>query len=107
MFEISFVHQVICMVADGASSNRKFFAYHAIQEYKKTGLTYKAPNLTLPGRFVYFMVDIPHLMKTTRNAWSNSQARGTRHLEVTIHVHLTYGEFNICRTMGRKSSGHI
>ena len=72
------------MVADGASSNRKFFACHSIEKYKKMGITYKAPNLTLPGQFVYFMVDVPHLMKTTRNAWSNSQAKGTRHLEVII-----------------------
>ncbi|XP_065891694.1 uncharacterized protein [Dysidea avara] len=73
--------EVICMVADGASSNRKFFACHSIEKYKKMCITYKAPNLTLPGQFVYFMVDVLHLMKTTRNAWSNSQAKGTRHLE--------------------------
>ena len=70
------------MVCDGASTNRKFFASHAIKEHMKSGVTFKAPNITLPGNFVYFMCDVPHLMKTTRNAWSFSTANGTRHLEV-------------------------
>ena len=74
------------MVSDGASSNRKFFASHAIEEHKKSGVTFKAPNIALPGNFVYFMCDVPHLMKTTRNAWNNSTANGTHHLEVLYYL---------------------
>ena len=84
-----------------------FFAYHAIEQHKRCGITYKAPNLTLPGQLVYFMVDVPHLMKITRNAWSNLQANGTCHLEVMFHMYIIYTEFMVCRTTAKKSSGHI
>ena len=85
-----------------------FFACHSIEEYKKMGITYKAPNLTLPGQFVYFMVDVPHLMKTTRNAWSNCQAKGTRHLEVIIlEYSISLFHDMVCRIMVKKSNGHI
>ena len=77
--------QVICAVSDGASCNRRFFA-SAIAKHKKSGVTFKAPNIALPGNFVYFICDVPHLMKTTRNAWSNSTANGTRHLEVLHYL---------------------
>ena len=106
IYDILF-QQVICMVADGASSNRSFFAYHAIEQHKRCGITYKAPNLTLPGQFVYLMVDVPHLMKITRNAWSNLQAKGTRHLEVMFHMYIIYTEFMVYRTTAKKSSGCI
>jgi len=74
------------VVSDGASSIRRFFASHAIAEHKKSGVTFKAPNIDLPGNFVYFICDVPHLMKTARNAWSNSTANGTRHLEVLYYL---------------------
>ena len=81
---IRILMQVICVaiVADGATSNRKFFTMHTIEEHQKSSVTYKAPNIFLPGNFVYFMCDVPHLLKTVRNAWSNSRHNGTRHLEV-------------------------
>jgi len=44
------------VVSDGASSNRRFFASHAIEEYKKSGVIFKAPNIALPG---YFICDVP------------------------------------------------
>ena len=80
----------------GASSNRKFFASHAIEEHKKSGVTFKARNIALPGNFVYFMCDVPHLMKTTRNTWNNSTAngRGTVLLNICYYV-------NIDRIMAR------
>ena len=96
------------MVADGASANRKFFASHSIEEHKKSDITFKAPNITLLGNFVYFMCEVPHLMKTTRNAWSNSRAKGTRHLEVctcTIAI-ARISCYIYARTMVKKSSGH-
>ena len=86
--ELAVYIQVICVVSDGASSNRKFFASHAIEQYKKSGVTFKAPNISLPGNFVFFMCDVPHLIKTTRNAWSNSTTNGTRHLEVCAYIEL-------------------
>ena len=73
---------VIAVVADGASTNRRFFKMHSIDKYKKGKITYKAPNLSQPEEFIYFVPDVPHLIKTVRNAWYNSRYNGTRHLEV-------------------------
>ena len=94
------------MVADGASANRKIFASHSI-EHKKSDITFKAPNITLPGNFVYFMCNVPHLMKTTRNAWSNSRAKGTPHLEVcTCTIAIARISCYIYDRTVKKSSGH-
>ena len=79
--------QVISIVADGASNNRKFFRMHKIPQFQCSGITYKAPNITKPGSFVYFIADPPHLIKTVRNAWHNSQANGSRSLVVCIIVY--------------------
>lgn len=46
--------------------------------HKKVGqkqgeVTYKTPNpYSSDGRDIYFIPDVPHLIKTTRNCWSNS-----------------------------------
>ena len=76
--------KVICVVADGATGNRRFFSLHKIAKYQKSDVTYKAPNIYLQEKFVYFMCDVPHLIKTVRNAWCNSRDNGTRHLEVIL-----------------------
>ena len=77
---------VVSVVVDGASSNRKFFQMHNISEYQKAGVTYKAPNISRSGHFVYLMPDAPHLLKTIRNAWYNSQAKGTQNLIVRVNL---------------------
>ena len=82
--------QVISIVADGASNNRKFFRMHKISRFQCSGITYKAPNITKPGSFVYFIADPPHLIKTVRNAWYNSQANGSRSLVVCILILFVY-----------------
>lgn len=74
--------KVICIVADGASVNRKFFTLNSLPQYKKSGVTYVVPNICLPGNFIYFIADVPCLIKTVRNAWHNSQANRSRHLKV-------------------------
>ena len=65
--------KVMVMVCDGASSNRMFFRMHCTQS-RKEEVTYKTKNPD--GRDIYFtcMSDVPHLhvIKTTRNCWSNS-----------------------------------
>ena len=99
--------QVISVVADGASNNRRFFRMHKISKFQCSGITYKAPNITNPGSFVYFIADPPHLIKTVRNAWYNSQANGTRSLVVctcncvVLCLHISY------RIKERKLSGLI
>lgn len=72
----------LCVIADGAKPNRKFFQDHAHKEGMKDGVVYKARNIYAPEKFVYFMPDVPHLIKTTQNCWEHSHGSGTRHLWV-------------------------
>ena len=60
---------VIAFSCDGASPNRKFYKMHGT-----SGLTYKTTNPFSEDRDIYFICDVPHLIKTTRNCWSNSFA---------------------------------
>ena len=100
--------QVISVIADGAPNNRRFFPMHTISKFQCSGITYKAPNITNPGSFVYFIADPPHLIKTVRNAWYNSQANGTRSLVVCIHATVYYLLIYILsRIKERKLSGLI
>ena len=75
------LHVVAC-VADGAKPNRKFFRDYKTKQYVKDGVAYKIPDVYRPGKFIYFFSDVPHLMKTTRNAWANSREKGSRNLTV-------------------------
>ena len=77
---------VICVVADGAKPNRRFMKDHSHKEGMKNGIVYKARNIYNPSMFVYFMSDVPHLMKTTRNCWLCSQFGGTCCLWVIIYI---------------------
>uniref|UniRef100_A0A1X7TG45 Uncharacterized protein n=1 Tax=Amphimedon queenslandica TaxID=400682 RepID=A0A1X7TG45_AMPQE len=74
--------EVVLVVADGISTNRKFFKLHSDASCIKDGVVYKAKNIYDPTKFVWFMSDICHLIKTTRNCWENSSKNGTRHLEI-------------------------
>ncbi len=72
--------KVLCITADGASPNRKFFNMHKVSGAK---LTYKTKNpYAKDDRSVFFLSDPPHLIKTVRNCWSHSGNSGTRHMEV-------------------------
>ena len=55
-------------------------------------VVYKTPNpFSDDNRDVYFMSDVPHLIKTVRNCWSNSFAHSnSRALWVSGHtMHIT------------------
>lgn len=68
--------KALCITADGASPNRKFFRMH------------KTPDLSIPHktknpyakdeRWVYFISDPPYLIKSVHNCWYHSGANGTR-----------------------------
>ncbi len=81
--------RVISIVGDGASPNRKFFRMHSSNQ--STELVYKTLNVYAPEkRWIYFISDPPHLMKTTRNCLENSGVHGTRHMEVSFYpIHIT------------------
>jgi hypothetical protein len=74
--------KVVLMVSDGMSTNRKFFKFHKHNTNTKNGVVYKVRNLCDPSRTIWFMSDVCHLLKTTRNCWEHSSKNGTRHLEV-------------------------
>ena len=61
---------VMAFCCDGASPNRKFHNMHRTS----TSLVYKTPNPFCEDREIFFICDVPHLMKTTRNCWFNSFA---------------------------------
>ena len=61
--------KVIAFDCDGASPSRKFFKMHR----KGKELAYKIKNpYSGDSRDIYFYCDVPHLIKITRNCWSNS-----------------------------------
>ena len=60
---------VVPLTSDGAKSNRRF--YRMCQK-RKTDLPFKSINPYRDGHGLYFFCDVPHLLKTTRNCFSNS-----------------------------------
>jgi len=73
--------KVIFVTADGSSPNRKFFQMHA--GVGDASPTFKTRNIYAKReRWLYFICDPPHLIKTTRNCWSHSGWNGTRHMTV-------------------------
>lgn len=68
--------RVISLTSNGAASNRKLYQmmHHGWNELPYH-VPYKMPNpYTTEARFIYFISDVPHLIKTTRNCWANSYA---------------------------------
>lgn len=74
--------KVTCVTADGASKKEKLFCMHHDKKDTSTFI-HKAQNpYSVDKRWVYFIVDPPHLMKTVRNCWSYSGFNGTRFMKV-------------------------
>ena len=59
-------------VCDGATPNRKFFRVHEGYGGKYQRITYYTENRYAPGQRIYFICDVPHLLKTLRNNFENS-----------------------------------
>ncbi|CAC5389786.1 THAP9 [Mytilus coruscus] len=61
--------KVLFLTCDGASANRKFFNIHGqVNEF----IHYTNNPYADDERKLYFISDVPHLVKTTRNCFSNS-----------------------------------
>ena len=76
-----FVVQVIASTSDKAAPNQRLYRLHG----DGREVCYKAVNLAAPSRYVYFISDAPHLMKTVRNNMlSSGSGRNTRCLWVCI-----------------------
>ncbi|KAJ8050263.1 hypothetical protein HOLleu_03397 [Holothuria leucospilota] len=63
--------KVLCLTSDGASSNRKLYEMLSGDSGKEKP-EHKAPNLFERGKDLYFICDVPHLLKTIRNNFENS-----------------------------------
>ena len=78
---------MLAVSADGASTNRKLIRMHstsgsAYDPVYKTINTYSCNQ-----RPLFFISDVPHLMKTVRNNWSHSFSHGcTRKLWVHLYT---------------------
>ena len=65
--------KVMAVTCDGAATNRKFFKMHKLSSDLEGSTFYKTENLySEEKRFIYFISDVPHLIKTVRNCWGNS-----------------------------------
>ena len=94
--------KVIALTAVGASCNRKFFKMHQNDEDTASmandevppaeenlqddiTVTYKTTNIfSSDQRPLFFISDVPHLIKTVRNCWANSFAH-TRSRTLQVH----------------------
>ena len=63
--------KVLAVTCDGASPNQKLFKMHfhmTLKDEMNPDVTYQTVNLFSPEkRFIYFISDAPHLLKTARN----------------------------------------
>ena len=64
----------VSITSDGAKPNRKFYRMSHSAEEKREVVTYKSSNPFREGEKFYFFCDPPHLLKTSRNCFSNSFA---------------------------------
>ena len=64
---------VIAAVSDGASQNRVLNRMNSgLDDHPDADVVYKTVNSFAPDRYIYFIADAPHLMKTARNALYHS-----------------------------------
>ena len=68
-------------MCDGAKPNRKFLQGLGC---KSEGVIYKTVNRYCRERNIFFISDVPHLMKTTRNCWYSSSSGGVRYMWVSL-----------------------
>ena len=98
--------KVISLTGDKGSCNPKFFRMHRKTVENSTSdyseVVYKVPNpYSCEKRDIYFISDVPHLIKTVRNAWSNSFGHNqARALWVRITIHVTFSIYYIHTCVG-------
>ena len=72
ILEMSCEIKVLAVTCDGASSNRSFFKMHQMMNDEKDNFMHKTVNRFSPDRFIHFIADMLHLIKTAKNCLSNS-----------------------------------
>lgn len=88
---------VRAFVSDGASANRKFYKLCASDiKDSPSPYPYYCMNKVRPNSRIYFICDVPHLIKTTRNNWENSGYHNkSRELEVSRSFRQSLKNLNI------------
>lgn len=70
--------KVMAVTSDGASANRTMYQMHEVMKhsvitsYQEKNIVYKTKNRHAPERDLYFICDVPHVIKTARNNLSHS-----------------------------------
>ena len=83
--------KVLAVTADGLSVNRHFFKLHG-----EESLVYKALNpYADEQRYIYFISDPPHLIKTVRNCWANKKRNLWVHVRSFLKL-ITMGPVRAC-----------
>ena len=79
LVELNAELKVMFITCDGASPNRRSFEMHK-SEAQGDELVYRIENIYAldEGRYLYFICDVPHLLKTTRNCFANSYSMKKR-----------------------------
>ena len=85
------------LTCDGAAANGGFFKLHASDDNMQHDVVYKTKNIyALDGRYIYFISDVPHLIKTTRNCWLGSYVGGPRYTLVSCYILYIHSIIRIC-----------
>lgn len=64
---------IIAFVCDGFSTNRAFIRMHKPATPTASGVIFDTINKAARGRKLFFISDVPHLLKTLRNCFMNSR----------------------------------
>ncbi|KAK3909864.1 Transposable element P transposase [Frankliniella fusca] len=64
--------KILAVVCDGAAENGAFFDMHQPATKHPGGIVFDSVNLAAPNRNIYFISDVPHLLKTIRNNFAKS-----------------------------------
>lgn len=64
--------KILALICDGSSTNRAFFQMHKPVTELPSGLVFDTVNVCAPERKLFFISDVPHLLKTLRNSFSKS-----------------------------------
>lgn len=65
--------KIIAFICDGFSTNRAFIKMHKPATILPSGIIFDTINKAAPERKLYFISDVPHLLKTIRNCFMNSR----------------------------------
>ena len=66
------------LTSDGACPNRRFYRMCQPQPQKRNMVPYKTCNPFRDKEELFFICDVPHLLKTARNCFSNSFAHSCK-----------------------------